>query len=110
MSVKALRKQLDGDGKISSTEETKQMSEKSEIEVRKQEEQDHWHKKTIYLEGVGCAVSSLGELMAVADNDRLDEYTMQGLGHLLKILGGDVLDKSIDCYDLLKRSPKTAES
>jgi len=50
-----------------------------------------------------CGIVALGELMIAADPQKVEEFTLSGLGHVLATVGGAMLDDS-------DRGSKTARS
>lgn len=40
------------------------------------------------------AICALGDLMVCVDENKLEEFTVEGIGCLLKMLGNDVMNKS----------------
>lgn len=59
-----------------------------------------------YLEFSSNALDALGDLMACANPDELNEFTIQGVGHLLKMLGNDVLNKSFVVSEIAWKIPE----
>lgn len=41
-----------------------------------------------------CGIVALGELMIAADTQKIEEFTLSGLGHVLAIVGCAMLDDS----------------
>lgn len=59
-----------------------------------------------YLECSSNALDALGDLMACARIEQLNEFTIQGVGHLLKMLGNDVLARSFDVSEIAWKIPE----
>lgn len=56
-----------------------------------------------------CSIVALGELMIAADQKRIEEFTLSGLGHLLAIVAGSMLDDS-DRFSKAARSAQQSAS
>lgn len=63
-----------------------------------------------YMEFSSNALCALGDLMVCADENQLEEFTVQGIGYLLKILGNDVMNKSFEVRDTAAEACKQNET
>ncbi|CAE6503434.1 hypothetical protein NMYAN_20350 [Nitrosomonas nitrosa] len=68
------------------------------------------HKIAGDLEYASNSLCSLGELMKVTEYDRLEEFTVQGLGHLLIMLGNNLMSLSGDVYGIARKADKQKET
>ena len=71
---------------------------------------DSYHKMANEFEDVSCALASLGELIKRADEDRLEEFTFNGIGFLLDILGKHLMDNCFEALDMASEASKQQES
>lgn len=46
------------------------------------------------METAACGIVALGELMIAADPEKIEEFTLSGLGHLLTIVASAMFDDS----------------
>ncbi|MDV6347318.1 hypothetical protein R2083_07295 [Nitrosomonas sp. Is35] len=70
---------------------------------------ESYRKMANEFEDASSALASLGELMRVVDRDRLEEYTIQGIGSLLEILGKHLMNNSFEAMDMASESQKQQE-
>ncbi len=61
------------------------------------------------LETAACGIVALGELMIAADPEKIEEFTLSGLGHLLTIVASAMLDDS-DQFSKAARSAQQSAS
>lgn len=70
---------------------------------------DSYHKMANEFEDVSCALASLGELIKRADDDQLEEFTFNGIGFLLDILGKHLMNNCFEALDMASEARKQQE-
>lgn len=61
------------------------------------------------METAACGIIALGELMIAADQKKIEEFTLSGLGHVLTIVASSMLDDS-DRFSKATRSAQQSAS
>jgi hypothetical protein len=69
-----------------------------------------YHKIAGDLEYASNSLCSLGELMKVSEYDRLEEFTVHGLGHLLIMLGDNLMRLSSDVSAIAYKAKEAEQS
>lgn len=70
---------------------------------------ESYRKMANEFEDAGCALDALGELIKNVNFDRLEEFTPQGIGILLKILGDQLTQNCFDALDMVGEAEKQQE-
>ena len=70
---------------------------------------ESYRKMANEFEDASCALDSLGELIKHTDYDRLEDVTFEGIGHLLKILGNQLMHNCFDALDMVGEAQKQHE-
>ncbi|SEN35938.1 hypothetical protein [Nitrosomonas marina] len=55
------------------------------------------------------ALAALGDLMIKAENERLSEHTLEGIGYLLLIVSDSLLDKCLSSLDMAAEAKKLGQ-
>lgn len=61
------------------------------------------------FEDASCAIDSLGELIKKVDCNQLEEFTLEGIGYLLQILGKHLMNNSFEAMDMVGEARKQQE-
>lgn len=61
------------------------------------------------FEEASCALDSLGELIKNVNFDRMEEFTPEGIGYLLKIIGNQLMQNCFDALDMCTAADKQQE-
>lgn len=70
---------------------------------------ESYRKMANEFEDASCALDSLGELIKNVNFDRLEEFTTEGIGILLKILGNQLMQNCFDALDMCSEADKQQE-
>ena len=70
---------------------------------------ERYRKMANEFEDASSAIASLGELMRVVDRDRLEEFTIEGIGTLLEMLGKHLMNNSFEAMDMASEAQKQQE-
>jgi len=71
---------------------------------------ESYREISAYMEFSGNALCALGDLMVCVDENQLEEFTVQGIGYLLKMLGNDVMNKGFEVMDIVEEARKQNET
>lgn len=67
---------------------------------------ESYRKMANEFEDASCALDSLGELIKKVDCDQLEEFTLEGIGYLLQILGKHLMNNSFEAMDMASEAQK----
>lgn len=70
---------------------------------------ESYRKMANEFEDASCALDSLGELIKKVDCDQLEEFTLDGIGYLLQILGKHLMNNSFEAMDMASEAQKQQE-
>lgn len=70
---------------------------------------ESYHKISSDFEYASNALCALGDLMVNTEYGDLEEFTVQGLGYLLKILGNDLCNTSFEVLDIAGKAREQKE-
>lgn len=70
---------------------------------------ESYRKMANEFEDASCALDSLGELIKNVNFDRLEEFTPEGIGILLKMLGNQLMRNCFEALDMVTEAKKQHE-
>ena len=71
---------------------------------------ESYHKISGDMEYSSNALCALGDLMVNTEYGHLEEFTVQGIGYLLKILGNDLCNTSFEVLDMAVKAREQIEN
>ena len=70
---------------------------------------ESYRKMANEFEDASCALASLGELIKRVDDDRLEEFTFNGIGFLLDIHGKHLMNNCFEALEMTSEARKQQE-